>query len=407
MNVVMLAIGFPPDQIGGTELYVHHLTEQLEAKGVKVTVVVSDDAYVTSSSPTVKILDATQFGQLLDTQKPDLVHWHPQTIGRDRGHLLEAHHRRVPLVATYHTATLSCPRGDLLYQGETICDGELIEARCIDCVYQKHGVPASIGGALRWMTSNLPNSKGLFPRRLQSAFEINDQVQRLHQLVEETVELVSHWVPPADWVRECLVKIGVEPEKCTVVRQGLSIPLADTRKGKNDKTVFGFVGRVTREKGAHLLHQAMIALKQYDFELRIVGRTGVEPFDELLRDSRVSWQEEVEPTAMSSFYRDLDYLLVPSISPETGPMVVLEAWSQGTPVIGSDRGGVAEWLRAYKGGQLFEAGNADSLMEALKSVLGEPDKFLNLSKNVPELTEGYLAEQMMKVYDDVVAAGRR
>ena len=72
----------------------------------------------------------------------------------------------------------------------------------------------------------------------------------------------------------------------------------------------------------------------------------------------------VPPGDTPGYLADLDVLVVPSLVRETGPLVALEAWAAGTPVIGSDTGGLAELL-GDAGGVGFPAGNVEALAELL------------------------------------------
>jgi glycosyltransferase involved in cell wall biosynthesis len=55
---------------------------------------------------------------------------------------------------------------------------------------------------------------------------------------------------------------------------------------------------------------------------------------------------------------------------ETGPYTVLEAQWVGTPVIGSNRGGIPERLEGDASSVLFDAPDIDDLARAIRSFLG-------------------------------------
>ena len=64
--------------------------------------------------------------------------------------------------------------------------------------------------------------------------------------------------------------------------------------------------------------------------------------------------------------RKYDALVVPSVWLETGPLVVLEAFAAGVPVIGSRLGGIAEMVRDGVDGLLFGAGNPEDLADKIQ-----------------------------------------
>jgi glycosyltransferase involved in cell wall biosynthesis len=63
-------------------------------------------------------------------------------------------------------------------------------------------------------------------------------------------------------------------------------------------------------------------------------------------------------------YRAADALVFPTLCDGFG-MVATEAWSQGLPVITTDRAGAADLLRPQRNGLLIQAGKADAIREAL------------------------------------------
>ena len=62
-----------------------------------------------------------------------------------------------------------------------------------------------------------------------------------------------------------------------------------------------------------------------------------------------------------------DILVVPSISKEGLPNVILEAFSMKLPVVASDIGGISEVVRNRYTGYLVEPSNLDDLVNAMLS----------------------------------------
>ena len=50
-------------------------------------------------------------------------------------------------------------------------------------------------------------------------------------------------------------------------------------------------------------------------------------------------------------------------------MTVLEAWAVGVPVLGSDRGGIGEWINEYGGGWLSPPGDALALASMIEDIM--------------------------------------
>jgi len=73
-------------------------------------------------------------------------------------------------------------------------------------------------------------------------------------------------------------------------------------------------------------------------------------------------------------------LVIPSEWPENAPLVALEAFSRGVPVLGSDQGGLPEILGPDTGSRMFKAGEIDSLSEALVSIWSQRDRLEGLGR---------------------------
>ena len=78
-----------------------------------------------------------------------------------------------------------------------------------------------------------------------------------------------------------------------------------------------------------------------------------------------------------NLFQQSDVLAVPSIWMETGPLVVLEAFSQRLPVIGSHRGGIAELVTHEKNGWLVPAGDVEAWANALDMIASDRGKLAN------------------------------
>jgi glycosyltransferase involved in cell wall biosynthesis len=73
---------------------------------------------------------------------------------------------------------------------------------------------------------------------------------------------------------------------------------------------------------------------------------------------------------LRGLYRDAIALLVPSSVYEVFPLVVLEAYQQGTPVIAHSLGGLAEIVEQSSGGFLYH--EADEMLFAMERLRVDP-----------------------------------
>jgi glycosyltransferase involved in cell wall biosynthesis len=161
-----------------------------------------------------------------------------------------------------------------------------------------------------------------------------------------------------------------------------------------------FVGRISPEKGVHVLVDAFarIAATIPRATLELVGGSGSLPPEFLvglsrdplvrrleafygsdyvadvkrripaeLRD-RVMFHGSVGHDVVAGHYRDATIFVIPSFS-DAFPLTVVEAMGAGLPVVGSAVGGIPEAVIDGETGLLVEPDDADALAEALRRVL--------------------------------------
>ncbi len=142
----------------------------------------------------------------------------------------------------------------------------------------------------------------------------------------------------------------------------------------------GVVGRIKfHRKGQEVLVQAaeLLRSRHPDVHYVVVGSAapGNEEHESRLRalistsglDETVTLTGDVVDSA--SVFAALDVAVVPSVQPEPFGCVVIEAMAAGTPVVGSNNGGIAEQIEDGVSGILFAPGNAQDLAQALDRLL--------------------------------------
>lgn len=164
-----------------------------------------------------------------------------------------------------------------------------------------------------------------------------------------------------------------DPERCNEARK----EIRDRYKIPEDRFVFIFVGRVTRDKGVNELFEAFksIATKHY-LHLLMVGPNEVNEtadknlYDWTLHDSSVSYvgyTDEVE-----KYLAAADCYVLPSYHEGFG-MSILEAEAMGLPVIVTDIPGPRDAMIDGKTGIRIEKQNVKKLAEAMVFLYENPD----------------------------------
>ena len=137
-----------------------------------------------------------------------------------------------------------------------------------------------------------------------------------------------------------------------------------------------FVGRLEQEKGVHVLIQAMkeIHRESPTSRLVIVGNGSEETrlrrmVSILELDDVVEFVGRIGHDRVQDYYTSSDVISMPSTADEPFGLVGLEAMSVGRPVIGSNVGGIPDWLQDGKVGFLVPPGDAMAIAAAAFQLL--------------------------------------
>ena len=77
---------------------------------------------------------------------------------------------------------------------------------------------------------------------------------------------------------------------------------------------------------------------------------------------------------LKALIENAKFSIYPSEWYENCPFSIMESQMYGTPVIGSNIGGIPELIQAGKNGELFESGNAGELKEKIQSLWNDSDR---------------------------------
>lgn len=426
LRIAYLPSSYLPESVGGTEIYVHNLATALTSQGHELAVVYHSKSSVESisefpyaiirldSCPPRRRADLYRrsrgenppgFEQFLAEWKPDVVHFHALTLGAGLDHARLARKKSIPYWVTYHTPTFSCPRGTLMHWGQEICDGLLQPTRCAACVLHGQGWPKPFASLLArspvpWQL--LPEGPAIPRLALPALLRDGNEGWREFMLGAE------HIIACAQWCKDVLLHNGVPSDHVTVIRQALPGP-SRTRRLRlplkyNRPLRLGFFGRFCHVKGPDLLLQAAERLQRDGLPVQC------ELTGPLANGKEKTWAERLltkhasiakylgilRDEKLREWIRSLDLVVIPSRWLETGPLTLLEAWDDGVPVIGSNLGGIREFMEtANLRSFLFEPNDVESLADAVRRAID-----WNLPEEPEVRIEGAadLAEKMVSLY---------
>jgi glycosyltransferase involved in cell wall biosynthesis len=443
MKVIHVPFCFAPDPFGGTEVYVANLARDLQGLGVNAMVAAPSE---TSRSYTIDglqvrryavsdkvtdivqlygpgdLLAATEFAKILDEEMPDLVHLHAFTRGVSLRLVHAAKKRGIPVVFTYHTPTVSCQRGTLLLWGKGFCDGKLDVIRCSGCTLNGLGIYSPLAAQMGRLTPTF--GRWLGDRGLQggvwTALRMSELISVRHAIFRKMASEVDHIVAVCNWVKDVILLNDVPEAKVSLSRHGISwVPdqtaanSPSSTRQSGDTMRLAFVGRMDSTKGLHVLIKAFKMAPTLNARLDVYGvvqsPANAAYQKEMLTlaegDSRISFLEPIAPQQVVTRLRAYDFLAVPSQWLETGPLVALEAFAAGIPVIGWKLGGINEIVQDGVNGLLIEPDSVERWAETLRRAAEDARLRAQLKAGVrPPRTSVEVAREMLALYQSLLGS---
>lgn len=164
-----------------------------------------------------------------------------------------------------------------------------------------------------------------------------------------------------------------------------------------------YVGRLVWYKGIYVLLEAFKKLKRENARLIIAGSgpelETVKRFSKT--DDRIIPLGFVSEEEKRKLLIDASLVAVPSLWPEPFPMVILESFGSGTPVVASKVGGIPEIVRDGVNGMLFEPGDSEKLSTILTELSENEENLRRLSEEAAESARQYYIEKHIKLLETI------
>ena len=158
-----------------------------------------------------------------------------------------------------------------------------------------------------------------------------------------------------------------------------------------------YFGRYSEEKGIKVLVEACKKLPEINFVF--AGNGSLE--SELSNVGNIINVGFRTGKDITTLIKHAKFSLCPSICYDNCPFSVMESQMYGTPVIGADIGGIPELIDNGKTGVLFESGNVDSLVNAIKELWNDDNTLKEMSdncKNVEFDTIEQYYDKLLSIY---------
>lgn len=317
-----------------------------------------------------------KIGAVLDDFKPDVVHLNNINFQLTPAIIYEIKKRGIPIVQTLHDVQLACPCHRFYIEHEQkicmLCESgnylNCIKHKCVHNSFAK-SIPAAI-------ESYYYHSKG-------------------------TYRLIDKFICPSRFMANTAQKAGIDKSK-TIVLHNFSDKKAASTADYSGKPYVLYFGRLSVEKGIGTLVQAAKELSDILF---VFAGTG--PLEYLCKGvPNIKYVGFKSGKELSDLIQNARFSICPSECHENCPMTVAESISLGTPVIGSDLGGIPELIENGKTGLVFKAGNKNSLKAAIKQLYSNDQLLSGMVESCRSESfnniEKY-TERLLEIYSELAA----
>jgi len=241
------------------------------------------------------------------------------------------------------------------------------------------------------------------------------RVERRLERVRAACLDVDLFLAPSPFLRRKMVEFGLPAGKVVESDYGMRADLLQPfRRKPSDVVRFGYIGSLVPHKGVHVLVEAFRRASLNGASGRAVLKVHGNPswfpdYAGRLRAAAsgapIEFLGEFDNQGAAEIFAGLDVLVVPSVWWENAPITIHEAILTGTPVIASNLGGMADFVRHGENGLLFRAGDAEDLARQIAWVVEDPSRLEALRQPVvPMKTMAQDATDMEQRYLELLGA---
>jgi len=310
-----------------------------------------------------------QFTALCQEIAPDVIHIQ-HLINLSVSFLLRAHDLGIPIVMTLHDYWFLCPGILLLDQSNKPCSHWDNHLKCWVC----------------------QNKKSFGPKIFLQGWSY---LRRRRKMMHHALNHCSRILAPSQTLLQLMINSGVRKSLIQYWPFGISTEAIRRSKTRDvplhNPIRLGYVGTFSPQKGVDVLLEAFHSVQNQNVELRLYGRENgdneikkrISRWKSRYNDPRIQFKGGFVPEEIGRIHEEIDVLVVPSSWYENRPLVILEAFAAGNPVLGSNFGGVGELVGNLGSEWLFDMGSTAGLAAQIKNLLSNPELIRNTRCNIP------------------------
>lgn len=313
--------------------------------------------------------------------QPDVVHVHNFFPLLSPSIYYACKKANVPIIQTLQNYRLFCVNSYFFRDGKV----------CEDCFSKPFALPGIVHRCYR-------NS------RVASA--VVATMQFTHRVAKTWDKAVDLYITVTEFARQKYIQ-GNLPASKLVVKPNFLYPDPQIGQGRGNYALF--VGRLSPEKGLDTLLRAWQTLAG-KVPLKIVGEG---PLSNQVADASrtlpdVEWLGKLPKSEVLKLMKDAHVLIFPSLWYEGFPLVIVEAYAVGLPVIATNLGSQSSLIDHGRTGLHFRPGDADDLIAQVEWAFAASDRLSLMRKAArAEFEEKYTAEKnyqmLMDIYQQAIS----
>ncbi len=316
---------------------------------------------------------------LLNKHKPDIAHFHNTFPLLSPSVYSACKQQGTPVIQTIHNYRMICP-GALLQRNLQPCEdclhGSLVSSLVHRCYRNSLAATAPLAGMIA-----------------------------INRLIGSYSTHIDRYISLTKFASSRLVSGKIPKERITVKPNFLPNP-PPPGEGQGGYAVY--VGRLSAEKGLRTLLNAATLIPH--IPIKILGDGPLR--DELESKSRnlninIEFYGSVDKNTVLATIRNAAFQIIPSEWYEGFPMVALEAYASGTPILASKIGSLDEIVQEGVTGLKFESGNANDLAEKAVLLMEKSKSSEKMRLNSRDFFDKQFTEELnfrslLDIYQDVI-----
>ena len=325
---------------------------------------------------------ARKVSKVIGRFKPDIIHIHNLFFVASPAILYASARHKIPIILTLHNYRLICSNA-LLLRDNKIC--EL-------CIHKKF--PLS---GIRYKCY----------RNSTAATAVVTAITAIHKFIGTWKNKVTTYIVSNEFSKSRLIDSSLKlPESKMIVKPNFVTDPGEGNKHRED--FFLFAGRISSEKGVHILLEAFA---QLPFQKIIIIGDGPEKEDlqnKYSAYSNIYFAGKKSRNEVLETMKRCKAFICTSIWYEFTPFTNFEAFATGTPVIASRVGSMINSITDGYDGLHFNVGDADDLRQKVKLFLQQTENSSDYYKNARQTyLEKYHPEvyykSIIKIYEKAIA----